>query len=330
MNNKLITIQSDNMIDVLERTIALNKEMDQKIKEYISGARAANTIKSYRSDWKHFTDWCEHYDLTSLPALDETVAKYLIFFAEEGLATSTLQRRISAISQAHQAAGFEPPTKSTCVKMVWASIRRKYGTQQKGKAPTYDTDIRAMVDTLPDSLIGTRDRALLLVGFAGGFRRSELVSMNVEDIEVTRGGLVIRLGKSKTDQEGKGRVIGLPYGSNPDTCPVRSYQSWLEASRITEGPIFRSVNRHGQLQTTRLSDKAVAIVVKRCAEAAGLDHTKYSGHSLRAGFCTTAAKYGKSERKIMEQTGHKSLNMVRRYIREGSLFNDNPAAGIGL
>jgi site-specific recombinase XerD len=330
MNNELIVIQSPNSTEALAPTLELNQKMDEKIKQYIIDAKAPNTIKSYRSDWAHYVEWCNRFGFVPLPAIDETVAKYLVYYAEDGLKTSTLQRRISAISQAHQAAGFESPTKSSTVRTVWASIRRKYGTQQKGKAPAVTDDIRAMVATLNDSLLGIRDRALLLIGFAGGFRRSEIVGLNVEDIEENRGGLVIRLRKSKTDQEGQGRVIGIPYGSNMNTCPVRSYQAWLQASRITTGPIFRSVNRHGKLQTNRLSDKAVALVVKRCAEAAGLDQTKYSGHSLRAGFATAAALYGKSERKIMEQTGHRSLNMVRRYIREGSLFNDNPAAGIGL
>jgi integrase len=187
-----------------------------------------------------------------------------------------------------------------------------------------------MVTSLPDNLLGIRDRALLLIGFAGGFRRSELVALNVEDLEFKREGLVVTIRKSKTDQEGIGRKIGIPYGSNCDTCPVRSLQLWLEEGAITEGSVFRSVNRHGHVQEGCLSDKAVALVVKRCAESAGLDSSKYSGHSLRAGMATSAAMNGASERQIMKQTGHRSEAMVRRYIREGSLFNDNVSGNLGL
>jgi integrase len=186
-----------------------------------------------------------------------------------------------------------------------------------------------MVDTLPDSLLGIRDRALLLVGFAGAFRRSELVGLDVADVEFKREGLVVTLERSKTDQEGAGRKIGIPYGSNPATCPVRALQAWLEASATTEGALFRTMNRHGHVKD-RLSGQGVAIVVKRCAEAAGLNPDDYAGHSLRSGLATSAAAAGVSERAIMNQTGHKSVNMVRRYIREGSLFRENAAAGVGL
>jgi len=152
----------------------------------------------------------------------------------------------------------------------------------------------------------------------------------VADVTTTRDGLVVNLRRSKTDQEGEGRRVGIPYGSRPATCPVRAVQDWLAASRLRAGPLFRGVNRHGQVRATRLSDRAVALVVKRAAEAAGLDPARYAGHSLRAGLATAAAAAGVSERAIMAQTGHKSLPMVRRYIREGSLFNDNAAAEVGL
>jgi integrase len=187
-----------------------------------------------------------------------------------------------------------------------------------------------MIVGLPESLLGERDRALLLVCFAGAFRRSELVSLDVADVSFTRDGLVIRLRRSKTDQEGEGRTIGIPYGSRPMTCPVRALKEWLDFSGITAGPLFRPVNRHGQVLATRLSDRGVARVVQRAAAAAGLDPTDVAGHSLRAGLATSAAAAGVSERAIMAQTGHKSLPMVRRYIRDGSLFIENAAAGVGL
>jgi integrase len=216
------------------------------------------------------------------------------------------------------------------VRAVMAGIKRERGSAQTGKAPVLTDDIRLMVSTLQDNLIGVRDRALLLLGFAGAFRRSELVGLDVEDLVISREGITVNIRKSKTDQEGNGRKIGIPYGSNPDTCPVRSVMVWLELSEITTGPLFRSIDRHGNLQQGRLSDKAVALVVKRAAKAAGLDDSKYSGHSLRAGLATSAAMNGVSERAIMNQTGHRSVNMVRKYIREGSLFRENAAAGIGL
>jgi integrase len=191
-------------------------------------------------------------------------------------------------------------------------------------------DLRRMIVGLPESLLGERDRALLLVCFAGAFRRSELVSLDVADVSFTRDGLVIHLRRSKTDQEGEGRTIGIPRGSRPMTCPVRALKEWLDFSGITAGPLFRPVNRHGQVLATRLSDRGVARVVQRAAAAAGLDPTDVAGHSLRAGLATSAAAAGVSERAIMAQTGHKSLPMVRRYIRDGSLFIENAAAGVGL
>jgi len=258
------------------------------------------------------------------------VALYLTALIGASRKTSTLQRRISAISQAHQAAGAENPTRAAEVKTVMAGIRRTHGTAQEGKAPAVIDDIRLMVHQLPSSLLGDRDRALLLVGFAGAFRRSELVSLDVSEVDLTRDGAIITLRRSKTDQEGQGRKVGIPYGSRPETCPVRALERWLEVSGITHGALYRPINRHGHLQPGRLSDKAVALVVKRYAEAAGLDPARYAGHSLRAGLATSAAAAGASERAIMAQTGHRSVNMVRRYIRDGSLFRENAAAAVGL
>jgi len=299
-------------------------------RDYVAQAKAPNTLKAYQADWADFTTWCAGRGLPSLPAAPATVALYLTSLIGGGRKTSTLQRRISAISQAHQAAGEENPTRAAEVKAVMAGIRRTHGTAQEGKAPAVIDDIRLMVRQLPLSPLGDRDRALLLVGFAGAFRRSELVSLDVSDVDLTRDGAIITLRRSKTDQEGQGRKVGIPYGSRPETCPVRALERWLAVSGITHGALYRPINRHGQLQPGRLSDKAVALVVKRYAEAAGLDPARYAGHSLRAGLATSAAAAGASERAIMAQTGHRSVNMVRRYIRDGSLFRENAAATVGL
>lgn len=198
------------------------------------------------------------------------------------------------------------------------------------KAPAVTDDIRAIVDATDAGLIGARDRALVLLGFAGAFRRSELVGLDVEDCTFGKDGLTVTLRRSKTDQEGQGRKIGIPYGSNPETCLVRTIQAWLEISGINSGPLFRSITRHGQVQPGRLSGVDVARVVKKLAQRAGLDPANYAGHSLRAGHATSAAIAGASERSIMNQTGHRSVQMVRRYIRDGSLFRENSAGKLGL
>ncbi len=315
--------------EIRPSTLAALEEAAGRARDYVDQARAHNTLRGYRADWAHFDTWCRDHELPSLPAAPESVALYLAALAETHKA-STLQRRLSSISQAHKAAGYESPTGHAGVRAVWAGIRRARGVAQVGKAPAVTEDVRVMVAALPESLLGTRDRALLLLGFAGAFRRSELVSLDVGDVQETREGLVATLRRSKTDQEGEGRRVGIPYGSNPSTCPVRSLRGWLEASGIEAGPLFRGVDRHGRLLPNRLSDKAVALVVKRRAQGAGLDPSIYSGHSLRSGLATSAAAAGVSERAIMAQTGHRSLHVVRRYIREGSLFQENAAARVGL
>jgi integrase len=187
-----------------------------------------------------------------------------------------------------------------------------------------------MIAATDQGLIGARDHALILLGFAGAFRRSELVGFDVEDCGFGRDGLTVTLRKSKTDQNGEGRKIGIPYGSNPDTCPVRVLHEWLDQADISTGPLFRSINRHGQVQAGRLGGIDVARVIKKLAKRAGLDPAKYAGHSLRAGHATSAAIAGASERSIMAQTGHRSVQMVRRYIRDGSLFRENSAGKLGL
>ena len=211
-----------------------------------------------------------------------------------------------------------------------AGIRRRLGTAATAKRPVLVAELQAMVAALPDTLLGSRDRAILLLGFSGAFRRSELVSLNREDVLETAEGLVVTLRRSKTDQEAEGRKVAIPRGREAGTCPVRALSAWLAASGIADGPLFRRVNRHGQMLPQRLSGEAVAIVVKRWAAAAGLAPEEFAGHSLRAGLATAAAIAGKSERAIMSQTGHRSPMTVRRYIRDANLFRENAADGIGL
>ena len=296
---------------------------------YIGAARSPNTIRAYASDWRHFTAWCQRHQLPSLPAEPETLVLYLTDLARTAK-TATIRRRLSAVSVAHQAAGEQPPTTDIAVRSAWAGIRRVNGTAQTAKSALLTEDIRRMVTALPSTLIGQRDACLLLLGFASAMRRSELVSLDLCDIEDTNDGLIITIRRSKTDQEGEGRQVGIPYGSDPRTCPVRAVRAWIAASDILDGPLFRSVNRHGQLGAARLSDSSVAFVAKRSAQAVGIDPLTVAGHSLRSGMATSAARAGATESSIMATTGHRSLPVLRRYIRRGSLFTDNAASRLGL
>jgi len=301
----------------------------EQAREYIRASKAANTLRGYQSDWRAFCAWCELHSLCPLPASPETVASYIAECAGR-LKVGSIQRRLNAIAEAHKAVGLESPTHHPMVSNTMKGIRRTKGTAPVQKAPTLTADIRAMVDATDAGLIGVRDRAMVLLGFAGAFRRSELVGLDINDCTFTNDGLTVTLRRSKTDQDGAGRKVGIPYGSNPDTCPVRTVQTWIEIASTASGPLFHSINRHGHVHPGRLSGIAVARVVKKLAERAGLDPAKYSGHSLRAGHATAAAIAGASERSIMNQTGHRSVQMVRRYIRDGSLFRENSAGKLGL
>lgn len=302
--------------------------LDQ-VREYIRASKAENTLRGYQSDWRHFCAWCESHGVSPLPTSAETVASYIAECAGR-LKVGSIQRRLNAIAEAHKAMGLDSPTHAAIVANTMKGIRRTMGTAPSQKAPALTDDIRAMIDATDAGIIGARDRALILLGFAGAFRRSELVALDVEDCAFGKDGLTVTLRRSKTDQAGAGRKIGIPYGSNPETCPVRTIQSWMEQAGLTVGPLFRSLNRHGQLQAARLSGIDVARVVKKLADRAGLDAAKYAGHSLRAGHATSAAIAGATERSIMNQTGHRSVQMVRRYIRDGSLFRENSAGKLGL
>jgi site-specific recombinase XerD len=303
--------------------------LNEQVREYIRSSKAASTIRGYQGDWRDFCAWCDVRELKPLPAAPETIAAYIADGAER-LKPGSLERRLHAIAEAHKAMGLESPTHSSIVANTMKGIRRVKGTAQTQKAPALTEDIRAMVDVADTGVIGTRDRAMILLGFAGAFRRSELVGLAVEDCAFNRDGLTIFLRRSKTDQTGDGRRIGIPYGSSPFTCPVRTIQSWLEQAGISTGPLFRAIHRHGQVQIGGLSGIDVARVVKKLATRAGLDASKFAGHSLRSGHATSAAIAGASERSIMNQTGHRSTQMVRRYIRDGNLFRENSAGKLGL
>jgi site-specific recombinase XerD len=310
---------------------AVLASLGRQAQEFAATAKASNTLRAYQADWTDFRTWCEAHHFACLPALPQTVALYLTDRAAT-LNTSSLARRLTTINRAHQAAGQQSPAsmQNAVVSEVWKGIKRAKGTAQRGKKPFLTPDLRRIIEKLPLDLQGVRDTALLLAGFAGGFRRSELAALRVEDLETTPDGLIVRLGRSKTDQEGQGRRVALPYGADPRTCPVRAMRAWLAQSGITTGPLFRAIGRSGQTSVQPLHADSVAYLVKRAAAKAGLQTADYAGHSLRAGLATQAAMNGASELAIMKQTGHRSLATVRKYIREGTLFRDNAATKLGL
>ena len=264
-----------------------------------------------------------------MPASPETVASF-IAECTNTLKVGSIQRRLNANAEAHKAVGLESPTHHPMVKNTLKGIRRTKDTAPVQKTATLIDDIRAMVDARDAGVIDLRDRALVLLGVAGAFRRSELVGLDSGDCAFGKDGLTVNLRRSKTDQTGAGRKIGIPYGSNPETCPVRILQSWIEQAGISEGPLFRPANRHGTVQAGGLSGIDVARVVKKLVGRAGKNAATYSGHSLRAGHATAATIAGASERSIQNQTGHKSVQMLRRYIRDGSLSRENSGGKLGL
>ena len=310
-------------------TLEALRPVAEAARDYAAHAKAENTLRAYRGDWRDFEGWTTAHGLEALPATPETVALYAAALASRAK-VATIRRRLATISGAHRAAGLESPTSSPAVSAVLAGIRRDKGDAQTRKAAVVTGTLRRMAEALPAGLVGIRDRALLLVGFAGAFRRSELVGLRLEDVEFPLEGLVLTLRRSKTDQEGKGERVAIPHGANPETCPVRALSTWIEAAGISEGPLFRSVTRHGRISPEALSPEAVAVVVKRSASRVGLDPATFSGHSLRAGFATAAAQAEVPEWRIARQTRHRSLVILGRYIREANLFRKNAAAAVGL
>lgn len=263
-----------------------------------------------------------------MPARPEVVANYLSVCADSGLKSGTIQRRVSAIAAMHNAAGYDSPTSNSAVKLCLSGIRRVLGTRQQGKKPTLTADIAAMCSHMSPNLLGIRDRAILLIGYSGAFRRSELVGLDCEDLEFGNDGVRVTIRNSKTDQEGAGEVIGIARGTS--LCPVLALQAWLSRAPIANGPVFRSVTRHGHVSNRRLSDQVVALLVKRYVIVAGLEPASYSGHSLRAGLVTQATLNGVPEGDIMRQTRHRSSEMLRRYIRDAKVFRDNVSGQLGL
>jgi integrase len=298
-----------------------NSDLPDPVWRYVRESLSENTQRAYRVDLDRFENWGG-----AIPASDRMIAAYLADHAETHSA-ATLTRWVASISKAHRAAGLASPTTSELVKATLRGIKRRNGSAQHQATPLLRDDLFLVLATVGDAIKDVRDRALLLVGFAGGFRRSELVALNCEDLEHVRQGIVVHLRRSKTDQAGEGRKIGIPHGRTRH-CPVKALAEWLSRSKIDAGPLFRSLNRHGHLLPARLSGEAVSILIKERAAAAGFDPNRYSGHSLRAGFATSASQAGVPAWKIRQATGHASDAMLSRYIRDGDLFADNAAGAL--
>jgi len=289
--------------------------------DFVIASKSAATRRAYQGDASAFVAWCKCHGLEPLPATVDTVAAYLASLARSGLKASTITRRCAGIRYMHRVAGFEPPTGNEAIKAVLAGIRRSIGTAATRKAPATAETIRAIVAEMPTDLRGLRDRALLVLGFAGALRRSELVALDVADLEETPEGLHVHIRRSKTDQEGAGDFVSIPHGSR--LRPVAAVKAWLEAAGITEGPIFRSIKKGGLVTPARLTDRSVAEIIKKRAEAAGFDPAIFSGHSLRAGFVTSALHHGADILRVMDVTRHKEVATLKTYDRRAKAFKQH-------
>jgi site-specific recombinase XerD len=296
-----------------------------RARRYAAADKAGATRRAYGADFLIFRAWCEERQLDALPASPATVAAFLAHEASRNVKASTIGRRVAAIRYAHKLAGLNTPTDDERVKATVRGIRRTLGTARAKKAPATAERLLAMAASTGAGLKGLRDRALLLLGFAGAFRRSELVALDVSDVEDTPEGMKVTIRRSKTDQEGAGQIIAIPLGKI--ACPIAALKEWVVAAGIQSGAIFRSVNRHGRIGG-RLTDQSVSDVVKEHAARLRLDPNQFAGHSLRAGFLTSAASRGASIFKMMDVSRHRSIDTLRGYVRDAELFKDHAGAGL--
>ncbi len=310
--------------ELVEYTPAFEAALAQA-KAYAGASKADRTVQAYRGAFGQFHTWCKDVNAGSLPASIETVAAYLGALATRGCKASTIDLHAAAIAFAHRAAGLEPPTNSEAVKATVQGIRRRIGTKPTRKAPVTAEALRKILKRIPDTLIGKRDRALLLIGFAAALRRSELVALTVADLERTPEGVIVHIGKSKTDQEGAGQEVSVPNGSK--LKPVQALDAWLAAAAISQGFVFRSIAKGGRVGTAALTDRSAAQIVKDRAEAAGFDPAFFAGHSLRAGFITSALAAGADTLKVMDVSRHTQVNTLKVYDRRAQAFKDHAGKG---
>jgi len=293
----------------------------------LKNSKANNTVRAYKSDFNDFGLFCAKNGFKSLPSEPKIVSLYLTHLSTKNVKMSTLKRRLVSIGVIHRLKGHYLDTKHPSIIENIMGIKRRKGSIQKGKKPILINHLREIIKVIDEQdkepIKKLRDRSIILIGFSGGFRRNEIVSLDYDDLDFVTEGLKINLKRSKTDQYGEGSVKGLPYFESPKYCPVVTIKKWIEISKINSGPLFRRFTKGSNLSKNRLTDQSVALIIKDYLELAGIDSKNYSGHSLRSGFATTAAESGAEERTIMAMTGHKSPEMVRRYIKEANIFKNN-------
>ena len=299
-------------------------------RRYVAASKAANTRRSYATAWSLWTDWADKHGAQLLPADPAAVALWLAHLADAGAKPATIKARLAGVAATHRERGFALDVKARAIASVVAGVRRTHGVAPTKKAPVLTPDLRAMLETLPSTLAGVRDRALILIGFGAALRRSELAALDVEDVTITAQGLQVMVRQSKTDQDGEGALLAIHRGRDPRVCPVAALETWLARSAITSGPLFRGVigRTANALRKQRLDARTVALVVQRAAEAAGLNGAAYGGHSLRAGLATSAALAGADLQSIMRQTRHKSVDVARGYVRIADAWAHNVTARV--
>jgi len=303
------------------------EELKKETLVNLDHSKAANTIRAYQSDFNDFCIFCSKNSFRSMPTDPKIVSLYLTHLSTKEAKMSTLKRRIVSIGVIHKLKGHYLDTKHPSIIENIMGIRRRKGSIQKGKKPLLINTLKELINVIDhqgkDEVKKLRDRSIILIGFSGGFRRNEIVSLDYDDLDFVQEGLKINIKRSKTDQFGEGFVKGLPYFDNSQYCPVVSVKKWIEISKINSGALFRRFIKGSKLSKNRLTDQTVALLIKEYLSMLGIDSKNYSGHSLRSGFATSAAESGVEERNIMAMTGHKSTEMVRRYIKDANLFKNN-------
>ncbi len=293
----------------------------------LQNSKANNTVRAYKSDFNDFELFCVQNGFKSLPSEPKIVSLYLTHLSTKDIKMSTLKRRLVSIGVIHKLKGHYLDTKHPSIIENIMGIKRRKGSIQKSKKPLLINILKKLINVIDEQktegIKKLRNRSIILIGFSGGFRRNELVSLDYEDLDFVQEGLKINLKKSKTDQFGEGTIKALPYFKNSQYCPVVSLRNWLDVAKINSGALFRRFSKGSRLTEKRLTDQTVALLIKEYLQLAGIDNKNYSGHSLRSGFATSAAESGAEERSIMAMTGHKSTEMVRRYIKEANLFKNN-------
>ena len=293
----------------------------------LQSSKAVNTVRAYRSDFNDFGLFCAKNGFKSMPSEPNVVAMYLTYLSTKEMRMSTLKRRLVSIGIIHKLKGHYLDTKHPSIIENMMGIKRRKGSIQKSKKPLLISYLKAIINVIDETknqeIKKLRDRSIILIGFSGGFRRNEIVSIDYEDLDFVEEGLKINIRRSKTDQFGEGFKKALPYFDSSEYCPVVSVKKWIDVSKIKSGALFRRFNKGSKISENRLTDQTVALLIKEYLGLAGIDNKNYSGHSLRSGFATTAAESGVEERSIMAMTGHKTSEMVRRYIKEANLFKNN-------